>query len=77
MLTQDMGRRLQARAIGDPNHADEVFGRDTGCSDVIRCAAPDDVNAHPRPAPSTFPILIHPGASKRCAPVLAVKETTR
>ena len=28
MLTQDMGRRLQARAIGDPNHPDEVFGRD-------------------------------------------------
>ena len=28
MLTQDMVRRLQACAIGYPNRADEVFGRD-------------------------------------------------
>ena len=47
-----------------------------GCFDVIRWAAPDDANAHPRPASGTFPILIHPGASKRRAPVLAGKETT-
>ncbi len=28
MLAQDMVRRLQARAIGYPNRADEVLGRD-------------------------------------------------
>ncbi len=50
---------------------------DRGCFDVMRWAVPDDANAHPRPAPGTFPVLIHPSASKRRTPVLAVKETTR
>ena len=50
---------------------------DRGCFDVMLWAVPDDANAHPRPAPRMFPILIHPGAAKRHAPVLAVKETTQ